>query len=112
MVDARSATGTNVHHLSNHPRRCMSPESRGRRSIRAVAFLAIATAITVAAVAAPAQLAPQLPTFREHVDLVNIGVTVAGKKRQLVTDLSADDFAVYEDGRPQKIFAFASGAES
>lgn len=89
----------------------MRPDSR-RRSIRTVsAFLAIAAAITVAAVAAPAPLAPQGPTFRGQVDLVNIGVTVAGKKRQLVTDLSANDFAVYEDGTPQQISAFASGAE-
>ena len=90
----------------------MRTELRRRRSIRAVsAFLAIATAITVAAVAASAQLAPQTPVFRGHIDLVNIGVTVAGKKRELVTDLSANDFAVYENGTPQQISAFASGAE-
>src|SRR5262245_65903005 len=107
MHDERRVT--NVHHLLNHLRWRMR---RGERSIRAVsAVLAIATAITFVVVAAPAPLAPQAPTFREHIDLVNIGVTVAGKKRQLVTDLSANDFAVYEDGAPQQIFAFASGAE-
>jgi Ca-activated chloride channel homolog len=110
MLDARWATGTNVSHLSNHPRLRMGPDPRRRRAIRAVpAFLAIATA---AAVAAPAQFAPQGPTFRGHIDLVNIGVTVAGKKRQLVTDLSANDFVVYEDGIPQQISAFASGAQA
>jgi Ca-activated chloride channel family protein len=112
MLDARWAKGTNVPHLSNHPRLRMRTNSRSRRSIRAVfAFLAIATAITVAAVVARAQLAPHAPTFREHIDFVNVGVTVAGKKRQLVTDLSANDFALYEDGTPQQIVAFASSAE-
>lgn len=112
MLDARRATGTNVHHLSNHLRLRIRPDPRGRRSIGAVfAFLAIATAIIGAAVAAPAQFASQAPTFRQHIDFVNVGVTVAGKKRQLVADLSANDFALYEDGTPQQIFAFASGAE-
>jgi Ca-activated chloride channel family protein len=84
-----------------------------RRFIRAVStVLTIATAITVAVVAAPAQrLSSDGPTFRGHVDLVNIGVTVGGKKRQFVTDLSANDFAITEDGKPQQIVAFASGAE-
>src|SRR5262245_62075536 len=112
MVDARWATGTNVHYLSNHPRLRIWPDPSRRRSIRVLsAFLAIATAITVAAVAARAELAPQSAVFRGRIDLVNIGVTVAGKKQQLVTDLRADDFAVYEDGAPQQISAFASGAE-
>ena len=102
-----------MHHLSNYPQPRMRPERRGRLSIRAVSVvLAIATAITVAGVDAPAQFASQAPTFRGRVDLVNLGVTVAGKKRQLVTDLSADDFAVYEDGMPQQITAFTTGAES
>src|SRR5262245_61923986 len=106
MHDGRRVTNV---HLLNHPRWRMR---RFQRSLRAVsAVLTIATAITIAVVAAPAPLAPQAPTFREHIDLVNLGVTVAGKKRQLVTDLSANDFAVYEDGAQQQIFAFASGAE-
>ncbi len=73
--------------------------------------VAIAAAITAAVAAAPPQLESQA-AFRERVDLVNVGVTVAGKKRQLVTDLTADDFAVYEDGKSQQIFAFASGEEA
>jgi Ca-activated chloride channel family protein len=111
MHDGRRVT--NVHHLSNHPQLRMRSDPQRRRSILAVsAILAIATAITVVAVPEPAQLAPQVgPTFRGHIDLVNVGVTVAGKKRQLVTDLSANDFAVYEDGTSQQISAFASGAD-
>jgi len=93
MHDAQ--TGTNVH----------------QKAISTV--LAITIAITVAVVVGAAQRELRDPTlFRGSVDLVNVGVTVAGKKQRLVTNLTVNDFAVYEDGRPQSIFAFASGAES
>lgn len=66
-----------------------------------------------ALVDASAQREPQdLTLFRGRTDLVSVGVTVAGKKHQFVTDLGANDFAVFEDGKPQQIFAFASGAET
>jgi len=92
MHDA--ATGTNVH----------------QKTLSIV--LAIAVAITLAVVVGAAQREPRDPTlFRGSVDLVNVGVTVAGKKQRLVTNLTVNDFAVYEDGTPQPIFAFASGAE-
>jgi Ca-activated chloride channel homolog len=72
--------------------------------------LAIAVMITVASFAVPARLLSQKPTlFHGRVDLVNVGVTVADKKRQVVSDLEASDFAVYEDGQLQTIFAFARG---
>lgn len=74
--------------------------------------LAIAASITVAVAVGAAQREPRdLTLFRGSVDLVNVGVTVSGKKQRLVTNLSVNDFAVYEDGKPQPIFAFASGAE-
>jgi Ca-activated chloride channel family protein len=93
MHDA--ATGTNVHQHTLST------------------ALAIAAAITGAVVVGAAQRESRDPTlFRGSVDLVNVGVTVAGKKQRLVTDLTVKDFAVYEDGRPQPIFAFASGAEA
>ncbi len=107
-----AATGTNMHQPSNHSREQTRPDVRRRRSIRASSVLAIAAAIAVTVVAAPSQLEPQAPIFRERIDLVNVGVTVAGKKHQLVTDLLAHDFAVYEDDKPQQISAFASGAET
>jgi Ca-activated chloride channel family protein len=71
---------------------------------------AIAVVITLASFAVPTRLLSQQPTlFRGHVDLVNVGVTVATKQRQLITNLDASDFAVYEDGKLQTIFAFARG---
>jgi Ca-activated chloride channel family protein len=53
--------------------------------------------------------AQQVPVFRAGIDLVNIGVTVTERKGSLVTDLTADDFEVYEDGRRQTIRYFATG---
>ena len=74
--------------------------------------LAIVVAITLMAVGASAQLGTQDQTlFRGRTDLVSVGVTVAAKRHRFVTNLSAGDFAVYEDGRPQQIFAFASGVQ-
>jgi len=74
--------------------------------------LASVAAITVAVVDASAQLEAQDPAlFRGRTDLVSVGVTVAAKRHRFVTNLSASNFAVYEDGRPQQIFAFASGAQ-
>src|SRR5712692_3942803 len=43
----------------------------------------------------------QVPVFRTGIDLVNFGVTVTDKKGNLVTDLTAEDFDVAEDGRKQ-----------
>jgi Ca-activated chloride channel homolog len=50
--------------------------------------------------------------FKSRVDLVNMGVTVTDRKGTLVTDLTADDFVIFEDGKPQAIRYFASGEES
>ena len=55
-------------------------------------------------------LAGQQPTtFRAGIDLVNIGVTVTDNKGNLVTGLTAEDFLVIEDGRPQTVRYFAGG---
>ncbi len=48
-------------------------------------------------------------TFRSTVDLVSLGVTVFDKDGVFLTDLSADDFEIIEDGRPQAIKFFARG---
>jgi Ca-activated chloride channel family protein len=93
MHDA--ATGMNVHQIG--------ALSNG---------LAFVVAITLTAVGASAQLGTQDQTlFRGRTDLVSVGVTVTAKQRRFITNLRAGDFAVYEDGRPQQVFAFASGAQ-
>jgi Ca-activated chloride channel family protein len=66
--------------------------------------LLLAVALSVPAVAELAQ-----PTFRGGVDLVTFGVTVADKKGNLLTDLTADDFEVFEDGKLQPLKHFTRG---
>ena len=56
--------------------------------------------------------AGQIPVFRTTVDLVNMGVTVIDRKGQLISELKADDFEIYEDGQPQAIRYFAAGEKS
>lgn len=53
--------------------------------------------------------APQLPVFRAGVDLVTVGVTVTDGKGRLVTDLTALDFEVVEDGKRQTLTDFSVG---
>ena len=53
--------------------------------------------------------AQQSTTFRSGIDVVNIGVTVTDKKGNLITDLTAEDFEVTEDGRKQTVRYFAAG---
>jgi Ca-activated chloride channel family protein len=57
-------------------------------------------------------LSPQAPVFQTGVDLVNVGVTVTDKRGGLATDLTADDFEIYEDGKKQEIRYFAAGERS
>jgi Ca-activated chloride channel family protein len=48
-------------------------------------------------------------TFRANIDLVNFSVTVSDRRNAFVSDLSADDFEILEDGRRQTITFFARG---
>lgn len=54
----------------------------------------------------------QQPTFRAGVDLVNFGVTVTDRRGNFITDLTADDFEVVEEGQRQTITYFARGDET
>ena len=67
--------------------------------------LAIALALGAQA---GAQSAPQTPqtTFRSSVELVEVDVIVRDSDGRFVTDLTASDLELYEDGRRQKIVDF------
>ena len=52
-------------------------------------------------------LSQQQPTFSTDVKVVNIVATVREKKGPIVRDLTKDDFALEEDGRPQIIRYFS-----
>jgi Ca-activated chloride channel family protein len=65
-----------------------------------------APAVRLAADAPAAQA-----TFRGGIDLITVGVTVADRRGAFVTDLTAADFEILEDGTPQTITSFARGEE-
>jgi Ca-activated chloride channel family protein len=49
------------------------------------------------------------PTFKAGVDLVNFAVTIVDKQGNPVTGLTADDFQITENGKPQTLRFFAAG---
>jgi VWFA-related protein len=63
--------------------------------------LALALAVTLTAAAAAQQ-----STFKSTTALVEVDVTVLDKQGKFVPGLLADDLAIYEDGKPQKIQQF------
>jgi Ca-activated chloride channel homolog len=71
--------------------------------------LALSLVISVAFVSSVPRAFQQVPAFKARVDLVNLGVTVTDRKGTLVTDLTADDFEIAEDGKKQTVRYFAAG---
>ncbi len=69
-------------------------------------FLAVPAGAQATKDAKPAPKQNQTPQIRVHVNLVNVLFTVVNKKKQLVPDLSRNDFEVFEDKKPQKILFF------
>jgi len=52
-------------------------------------------------------LRSQQPTFSSHVNVVEVPATVRDKHKQIVRNLTKDDFILEEDGRPQTISYFS-----
>jgi len=46
------------------------------------------------------------PTFRSGVEIIQLDVSVLDKQRRSVRGLTAADFTVLEDGRPQRVLVF------
>jgi VWFA-related protein len=46
-------------------------------------------------------------TLKVQTNLVNVFVTVRDKRNAIITDLTKDDFKIYEDGQEQKVAYFA-----
>src|SRR5687768_17175362 len=67
-------------------------------------------ALAAAALALLAAHAGAQSVFRGGTDLVALQVTVVDGQRRYVPDLRQEDFAVFEDGRPQAIELFAASA--
>ena len=71
--------------------------------------LVAAAVIACVPLAAHVRQAPQAPVFRAGVDLVTFGVTVTDRRGSFVGSLTAEDFEIVEDGRPQAIRYFSAG---
>jgi VWFA-related protein len=54
----------------------------------------------------PAPAPPQTPTFKVQVDYVEVDLLVTDSQGRFVSDLTKDDFQLFEDGRPQMISTF------
>jgi VWFA-related protein len=72
---------------------------------RTALFIACFAAASLAA-QQQQQQPPQPPTFRAEANLVRVDVTVVDRHGEPMTTLTADDFAVEEDGTPQAIQSF------
>ena len=71
-------------------------------------YAAPVVAACVAGLAADSLQSPVQPVFRSGVDLVYVTATVADRDGRFVAGLTADDFVVLDEGRPQKIVSFSA----
>ena len=78
-----------------------------RRFVRATVSLIAASAIAVALVTRARPVAAQQPTFQTTVNFVDVDVTVADAQGNFVSGLTANDFEVFEDGKPQTVQTFS-----
>jgi VWFA-related protein len=78
-----------------------------RWPLAAAALLALVASSTVS-VTGQQDPNPSRFRFKTGIDLVNISVTVTDRDGRFVPNLTPDDFAVYEDERPQPISHFAN----
>jgi Ca-activated chloride channel homolog len=70
----------------------------------------IVVVVALAGLAAPPTTAQQ-PTFRAETDLVSLGVTVTDRRGEFLSNLTADDFEIVEDGVRQTVTQFAAGGQ-
>jgi len=54
---------------------------------------------------------PDAPVFASRADVVHVSTSVRDAAGQFVADLSSEDFAVFENGRPQAVQIFARAVE-
>ena len=77
---------------------------RRESHVAIVTGIAAVTAVVISAQAVPVQERTKL--FRSTVDVVSLNVTVVDSKNRYITDLSEEDFSVFEDGTQQDLIVF------
>jgi Ca-activated chloride channel homolog len=88
--------------------RSQKPEARRakRRAVVLLPFLTLASGFWLLASGPPASRPPQQDTLKVDVNLVNVFVAVKDAAGNFVTDLTRNDFHVYDDDELQKIDVF------
>ena len=76
-------------------RNLLSLKVRSAYSLLACGLLSITAVLTA-----------QVPQFRSRVELVHLDVSVLDNNRRPVKGLTAEDFTIYEDGKPQAVAVF------
>jgi VWFA-related protein len=86
----------------------MPTRIRHARTLVTASAAALWFAAVIAARPEPQQSVPppQQPTFRSHVDLVQLDVTAVDGDNKPVRGLKAEDFTIYDRKKPQPIVAF------
>jgi Ca-activated chloride channel homolog len=84
---------------------------KASRSSGIARCISLSTLLALVPAALHAQAQDPVATFHVDVKLVSIFVNVTDKNGALVGGLTQDDFAVYEDGRPQQIAVFERQSE-
>ncbi len=62
--------------------------------------------LLAAALAVPLLISAQQPSFRSAIDVVSMSVTVTDANNRYITDLTEQDFEVFEDGVKQELTLF------
>jgi len=76
-------------------------------AVKGLQMVTLMAALSVIAVpAAPEGLVAQQPVFRSAVDLVAVTATVRDRRGRIITDLSREDFEIYDAGTVRPIVEF------
>ena len=78
------------------------------RSLEKRLRAALGVAVFVASLTGDVRRTPAQTVYRSGVDLVFVTATVVDRDGRFVAGLSADDFVVSEEGRPQTIVSFTA----